>query len=208
LKSASLAISFCIALGLSALWSVPRTLAHPQAPAPSKSLAQRTATNVKIKSFDLTDQNGKPFKFSDIAGKVVVVGFGYTTCPDICPLITGAMRTVQTGLSAAERGTVYFLTMTTDPEIDSPQVLARYAKRYSADLSHWSFLTGDLATLQPVWKNFGVKVDRKARGLIDHTALTALIDGSGTMKFAYHGTAPQPNVILQDLRSLLAKERR
>ncbi len=93
------------------------------------------------------------------------MAFAYTTCPDVCPLITAALRQVQSGLTAEERKKAFLLTITTDPEIDSPKVLAGYAKRYGAELANWSFLTGDQAALQKVWKNFGVGVKRKAPGL-------------------------------------------
>lgn len=176
-------------------------VAHPEHPPQAK--LQRSPTKQVIKNFALTDQRGNPFEFEKLKGKVVVVGFGYTTCPDVCPLITAAMRSVQDGLAPAEKSTVYFLTITTDPEIDSPQVLAAYAKRYAVDLNNWSFLTGKEGELRGVWQSFGVKVQRKARGLVDHTALTVLVDQSGVMKFAYHGTAPEPLSILSDLRSLL-----
>jgi hypothetical protein len=103
----------------------------------------------------------------------VVVAFAYTTCVDVCPLITAALRQVQGKLSVDERKTSYLLTVTTDPDIDSPKVLAGYAKRYGAELDAWSFLTGSETALKSVWKNFGVGVKRKGRGLVDHTPLTA-----------------------------------
>jgi protein SCO1/2 len=117
--------------------------------------------------------------------------------------MTAALRSVQTSLSATEHENVYLLTITTDPEIDSPNVLTAYAKRYHADLSHWAFLTGDPPALAQVWKIFGVRVVRRARGLVDHTPLTAVIDQSGIMRFAYHGAAPDAKIILQDIRSLI-----
>ena len=138
-------------------------------------------------------------------GKVVLVAFVYTTCPDVCPLITASMQSVQRSLNGRERESVRFLSITTDPEIDSPDILKSYAGRYEVDLSNWSFLTGDLKTLQPVWKAFGVKVERKARGLVNHTALTALIDTKGVMRFAYFGASPDPKKVLQDIRALLAR---
>jgi protein SCO1/2 len=158
-----------------------------------------------IRNFSLTDQSGRVFDLKSTGGKIILVDFAYTTCPDVCPLMTAALRTVQTSLNATERKTVYLLTITTDPEIDTPKVLAAYAKRYRADLSHWAFLTGDESSLATVWSNFGVKVSRKARGLVDHTALTAVIDQSKVMRFAYHGAAPDPQIILEDIRSLLAR---
>ena len=163
---------------------------------------QRSEVRIPIGQFTLTDQSGQRFELASIKGKIILVDFAYTTCPDVCPLMTAAMRTVQTNLNATERKTVYLLTVTTDPEIDIPKVLAAYAKRYHADLTNWAFLTGDPSSLAEVWKRFGVKVVRRARGLVDHTPLTAVIDQSGAMRFAYHGAAPDPKIILRDIRSL------
>jgi len=165
--------------------------------------AQRSEVRIPIGQFSLTDQSGRRFELASIKGKIILVDFAYTTCPDVCPLMTAAMRTVQTNLNATEREKVYLLTVTTDPEIDIPKVLAAYAKRYHADLTNWAFLTGDPSSLSEVWKRFGVKVVRRARGLVDHTPLTAVIDQSGAMRFAYHGGAPDPKVILRDIRSLV-----
>jgi protein SCO1/2 len=164
--------------------------------------AQRSEVRIPIGNFSLTDQSGRRFELASIKGKIILVDFAYTTCPDICPLMTAAMRTVQTNLNATELKKVYLLTVTTDPEIDVPKVLAAYANRYHADLTNWAFLTGDPSSLAEVWKRFGVKVVRRARGLVDHTPLTVVIDQSGAMRFAYHGAAPDPKIILRDIRSL------
>ena len=102
-----------------------------------------------------------------------------------------------------ERTEVQLLTITTDPEIDSPKVLRAYAKRYGAEFENWAFLTGDPAVLAQVWKNFGVGVKRRARGLIDHTPLTAIVDQSKAMRFAYIGLSPDQHAVLGDVRSLL-----
>ena len=108
------------------------------------------------------------------------------------------------GFDRIEHSSVYFITVTTDPEVDNPKMLAVYAKRYKMDLSDWAFVTGEEVVLRGIWKNFDVQVVRKARGLVDHTSLTAVIDRTGTMRFAYYGTAPDPKVVIEDVRSLLA----
>ena len=166
---------------------------------------ERRAVQIPIDDFILVDQNSREFKFSQLAGRVVVVAFAYTTCPDVCPLITAALRQVQSGLTAEERKKVFLLTITTDPEIDTPKILAGYAKRYGADFASWSFLTGEPAALQKIWKNFGVGVKRKARGLVDHTALTAVVDRQGKLRVAYVGPAPDAKAVLQDVRSFLVR---
>ena len=166
---------------------------------------ERRAVVIPINNFTLVDQNSREFQFSKLTGRVVVVAFAYTTCPDVCPLITAALGRVQSGLTPDERKRVFLLTITTDPEIDSPKVLAGYGRRYGADSSNWFFLTGNQAALEKVWKNFGVGVKRRARGLVDHTPLTAVVDRQGKMRVAYVGTAPDAKVVLQDIRTLLAQ---
>ena len=165
--------------------------------------AERRQLKVPIQNFFLIDQIGKPFSFQRLRGKLVVLTFVYTTCPDLCPLLTSSLLRVQKGLRANERNSVFLLSITTDPEIDSPEVLKSYAERYGIDFSNWSFLTGEEKELSTVWKAFGVRVQRKARGLVDHVTLTALVDKKGVMRFAYHGTSPDPKVVLRDLRALL-----
>ena len=180
-----------------------QALGHDPLPSPLEKGAPRRQVRIPIQDFSLMDQEGKPFRFQSLKGKVVLVSFIYTTCPDVCPLITTSMRLVQEGLRPSERRPVFFLSITTDPEVDTPEVLRSYAGRYKVDLSNWSFITGDLKPLIPVWKAFGVKVERKARGLINHTSLTGLIDRKGVMRFAYYGSAPDHKKILQDMRGLL-----
>lgn len=178
---------------------------HDTSPSLLSGGAPRRQVHLPVKDFSLTDQAGKPFRFQSLKGKVVLVSFIYTTCPDVCPLITSSMRLVQQGLSPGERESAFFLSITTDPEVDTPEVLRSYAERYKIDFSRWSLVTGDLQSLIPVWKVFGVRVERKARGLIHHTSLTGLIDKKGVMRFAYYGSSPDHKRVLQDMRALLAQ---
>lgn len=173
--------------------------------APSKSGAQRRIASTPINDFHLIDESGAPFAFENLSDRVVVVTFVYTSCPDVCPLITSSLRQVQVGLGAGERQRVHLLTVTTDPEIDQPKVLLAYGKRYGADFTNWSFLTGDSATLKKVWQNFGVGVKRKGRGLVDHTPLMAIVDQKKILRFGYVGPSPDPNAVLNDIRALLAQ---
>ena len=202
------ALRFLLALQLILFTSAAPWLtgSHDQSAAEKAKGAERREVRIPIEDFTLTDQSSRPFKFQSLRGKVAIIAFAYTTCPDVCPLITAAMRQTQEGLSKEERASAYLVTVTTDPEIDTPQVMAAYAKRYGVDLSNWAFLTGDEAALKKVWKNFGVGVQRKARGLIDHTTLTAVIDRTGTMRIAHIGTSPDPKAVLQDVRRLLQRK--
>ncbi len=180
----------------------PRSFA---ANAPLRPGAERRIASTPIADFRLIDEHGAPFAFADLSGRVVVVSFAYTSCPDVCPLLTASLRQVQDALSPEERREVQLLTVTTDPEIDQPKVLLAYGKRYGADFASWSFLTGAPAALQKVWRNFGVGVKRKGRGLVDHTPLTALVDRKKRLRFGYVGPSPARDAVLSDIRALLAE---
>ena len=188
-----------VVLALSIKCLVVQAIAHE---VPQKNV-ERRAVEIPIADFTLVDQNSREFQFSKLTGRVVVVAFAYTTCPDVCPLITAALRQVQSGLTPDEHKKVFLLTITTDPEIDAPKVLASYGKRYGADFANWSFLSGDQAALQIVWKNFGVGVKRKARGLVDHTPLIAVVDRKSKMRVVYVGATPDANMVLDDVRRLV-----
>ena len=114
------------------------------------------------------------------------------------------MGSVQKNLSPKERESVYLLSVTKDPEIDKPEILKTYGERHQVDFTNWSLLTGDIQQLVLIWKAFGIKVLKKARGLVSHTSLTALMDKKGVVRLIYDGTAPDAKVILEDLRTLLA----
>jgi len=165
--------------------------------------AKRSQVSLPIPDFTLQDQSDRPFSFKRLRGKLVIVTFIYATCPYVCPLLTLSLRDVQRELRAAEHASVFLLGISIDPEIDTPQVLKSYGDRYQVDYSNWSFLTGTPRQLAPVWKAFGVRVERRARGLVDHTSLTAIVDKKGVMRVAYHGMSADPKMILRDLRALL-----
>lgn len=164
--------------------------------------AERRELNVLIDDFALTDQNGKRMAFRELRGKPLVINFMYTSCPDVCPLLTASLKILRNHMKPAEATDIRFLSITTDPEVDSPKVLKAYSKRHKADAPNWSWLTGKARELGPVWQGFGVSVKRLARGLIEHTTLTVVADARGYMRYAYFGSAPDPAVLLKDLRAL------
>ncbi len=188
----------CLVLGG---WLVVK--AHHPASGSKAHEAVRRKVNLPIPDFSLTNQRGEPFEFKTLRGKVLLLSFVYTTCPDVCSLVTISMTSVQKGLSEKEQKSVYLLSITTDPEVDKPEVLRSYAERHQVDFTNWSLLTGNAQQLAFVWKAFGIKVLRKARGLVSHTSLTVLMDKEGIVRFTYDGSSPDTKVILKDLRTLL-----
>ena len=193
-------------LGLVALALAVLLAPAAEAPAHESILkvkfAERRELNVVLDNFVLTDQNGERLEFSKLLGKPVVINFMYTSCPDVCPLLTASLKIVREHMNPAEAKAIRFLSITTDPEVDTPKVLKAYSRRHQAEGAHWSWLTGEARELAPVWQAFGVSVRRLARGLIEHTTLTVVADAAGHMRFAYFGSAPNPDVLMKDLRAL------
>jgi protein SCO1/2 len=140
-----------------------------------------------------------------LGGKVVVLDFIYTTCTDVCPLFTANFAQLQRTLKN-ERAGLFLVSITTDPEVDSPKVLKAYAQRYGADFQNWAFLTGSESQLKPVWKAFDVRVIKRGRGLVQHTSLTTVIDRQGIRRFNFFGEKWPLKDLLRDTSALLEEK--
>ena len=165
-----------------------------------------TGLNTKAPDFVLLNQNGNRFDSTTLRGKIVVLNFIFTTCTDVCPLFTANLAQLQRTLKNEHAGNVFLVSITTDPEVDSPKVLKAYAQRYGADFQNWAFLTGSEAQLKQVWKGFGVRVIKKGRGLVQHTSLTTVIDRQGIRRFNYFGEKWQLKELLRDTSALLEEK--
>ena len=94
-----------------------------------------------VPDFALIDQRGRPVRRADLDGKVWIANFIFTNCPDECPLMTSEMAQLQSDL--AHSVDLRFVSISVDPERDTPAVLSQYAERFNADPDRWFFLTGD-----------------------------------------------------------------
>jgi len=156
------------------------------------------------KGFSLTDHNGKPRTLADFKGKVVVVFFGYTHCPDVCPTTLSELAGIKKALgSEAERLQVLFITL--DPERDTPELMAGFVPAFdSSFLGLW----GEQAVIDKVAKDFKVfaqKVPSKdgKSYTIDHTAGSYVFDDQGRIRlFVRHGQGGDG--LQKDLQRLLA----
>jgi len=137
----------------------------------------------KIKSapeFTLTKQDGKRVNLNELRGKVIAITFIFASCADTCPLLTAKMVGIQNKLGSAFGPEVRFLSITVDPEHDTPEILARYAEAYKANSVGWAFLTGTPAEIREVAKRYGIYYKKTRGGDVDHTFLTSLVDQHGT----------------------------
>jgi protein SCO1/2 len=187
--------------------SLPRIIAaHEPSPARTEA-SRRLAVNLKTPHFTLIDQEGKTFISENrLRGKIVAINFIYTTCSDVCPLFTVEFARLQRALKSQPRQNFYLVSITTDPEIDTPKVLKPYAQRFDADLQNWAFLTGNESQMKQVWKAFGVRVIRRGRGLVQHTNLATVIDAQGIRKINFLGPQWQSSDLLKDMRALSQTE--
>ena len=102
--------------------------------------------------FDLLDHFGEPIALSDLAGKVVVLAFLYTSCPDVCPITTESLRRTHQ-LLGSDTGEVEFLAITVDPQRDSVERAYQYSEEKDM-LGRWHFLVGDEERLVPIWQAY------------------------------------------------------
>jgi protein SCO1/2 len=128
-----------------------------------------------LPDFQMVDQRGKPVTKADLAGKVLVVDFIFTTCPTICPRLTERMALV--GKELASEKDVRLVSITVDPENDTPEKLAAYGAKYGANPDQWLFLTGEPEHVRKtVLQGFKMAVRRVSDTSIDHAEKFVLVD--------------------------------
>ncbi len=134
-----------------------------------------------LTDFTLPDDNGDPLSLSDLEGKYTLLFFGYTHCPDYCPLTLAKWVKVKTTLGD-QAANVNFVFISVDGERDTPEVMKRYLSRFD---NSFIGLTGDDATLTQIGPDYGLYYSlNKSEGenySVDHTTVTYLIDPQGKM---------------------------
>lgn len=154
--------------------------------------------------FSLTDGKGGQFDLAQQRGKVVLVFFGFTNCPDVCPTTMADFEQIRQRLGK-DADKVEFVFITVDPDRDTQQVAAQYAARF--DPAFYG-LSGTEQQLDPVWKAYGVyrKLDKKSPTdtsyNVDHSSQVYAIDPSGNLRLTFsYGTSVDD--MLQDVRHLI-----
>jgi protein SCO1/2 len=143
---------------------------------------------------ELPASTGGTFRLSDQAGQIVLIFFGYTSCPDVCPTTLGDLKQVRRQLGdSSDQVQVVFVTV--DPERDTEEKLAAYLSLFEqGDIG----LTGTIEQLEPVWQAYGVyrAIDTtsqtEAGYLVDHSSRVYLVDQQGNLRLTYaFGTPPE-----------------
>ena len=176
---------------------------EPTLPAPFH--AAEAGAKYAQADFHLTDHNGKPRTLADFRGKVVVLFFGYTHCPDVCPTTLVDMSRVMTKLGKdADRVQVLFVTV--DPERDKPELLAQYVPAFNPTFLG---LYGDAQATAQAAKSFDIvyqKQPTESGYNVDHTAGSILVDARGKVRLL-EPYGQRTDWLLDDIRLLLALNR-
>jgi protein SCO1/2 len=155
--------------------------------------------------FSLVDQGGSPVSLAGLRGKAVVLDFIWARCPGPCPVLTGILVDVQKALPPELRSRTQLVSITLDPENDTPEALHAYARKRGLDLSNWSFLSGPPAQVEAVTRGYGVFSARQADGSIDHLVAIFLLDPEGRVAERYIGLDHDPDEIASDVARVLAQ---
>jgi protein SCO1/2 len=177
-------------------------------PAPPRSLIE---PGTVVPDVEFTDQEGRPRRFSDWRGRTVAVTFVYTRCPvpDFCPLMDRHFAAAQKVLAADEAlaARVHLVSVTFDPDHDTPAVLREHAARISADPAIWSYVTGPAAAIDRFAGAFGVTIMRgdKPIGEIVHNLRTAVIAADGRLVRVLNGNEWTPEQLVDAIREADAR---
>lgn len=158
--------------------------------------------------FALQDADGKRVGLSDLRGKVIVLHFIYAGCPDICPLHADKIAEVQAMINQTPmREQVRFVTITTDPKNDTPDVLRAYGSQHGLDSANWVFLTTrqdepEDAT-RKLAEQFGHKFTKTEDGYQVHGIVTHVIDQEGRWRANFHGLKFEPSNLVVFVNALV-----
>ena len=185
-----------------------------EAPLPAGEPVPRLAMiepGTEVPDTTLIDQEGRTKRVSEFRGKTIAVTFVYTRCPlpDFCPRMDRNFKAAQDLLrsDATLASRVHLLSVSFDPDYDTPQIMAAHARRVGADPAVWSYLTGERKSVDLLAGAFGVSIMREDQPMqeIMHNLRTAVIDANGRLVTVLNGRDWTPEDLLSALRAADAK---
>ena len=156
-----------------------------------QQLANRTLSSYgTLPSFELVNQDAQRFGSGQLAGKIWIADFIFTSCPGPCPLISSRMSELQKPL---EKTDIHLVSFTVDPEKDTPEVLGAYAEKLRAQLKRWDFLTGSRTAIYTLARDgfrLPVADGSDETGMPVHSTRIVLVDRRGVIRGYYDALAP------------------
>lgn len=155
--------------------------------------------------FTLTDANGKPFTLSKNDGKITLLFFGYTFCPDVCPTTLAELKLATEKLGKdSENVRVVFVSV--DPGRDTSELVQKYVERFNPAFTG---LSGTEEELTPIWNEYGifreiVKGTAETNYIVNHTARVILVDANGNLRLSFGFQTP-PEDIAHDIEIILGE---
>ena len=168
------------------------------------SAAQVVAQGQPVPDFALTDQVGTQVHLAGLEGKVVLLTFGYSRCPnpDYCFRLSNNLQKVERRFAARAGRDLVLLTIAIDPEHDQGTVLTQYAAAFHADPTVWHFLTGPLPEIKQIAADFGMNFWSR-EGLVTHSLHTVIIDRDGRLAANLEGNQFTPQQLGDLVQSVM-----
>lgn len=163
----------------------------------------------EVPDFKLIDQNGKRFGFHQYRGRIVVLTFIYTRCPlpDYCPLMTDNFVQIEKALKSSPESNagIQLLSVTLDPDYDTPKVLREYAAAHSSGSDRWDYATGTKDEVKQIATYFGMQYWAEGDQIV-HGLRTAIVGADGKLVKLYRGNDWKPNEIVVEVRNVAAAQ--
>lgn len=142
-------------------------------------------TVMEVPKFELTDQSNQKISNKDMLGKVYLVEFFFSKCPTICPIMNTNMRSIEDEINNPNFGIV---SISIDPENDTPQLLKEHATKIGAKSKNWHFLTGDRNYIGKLADEFDIYVGDKddESESLNHSGMIALVDKNGNVRCRFN----------------------
>lgn len=153
---------------------------------------------------ELAQADGNTFRLSDQKGKITLLFFGYTSCPDVCPTTLAELKLVADELGE-QANSVKVVFVTVDPERDTPEKMQQYVDHFN---SNFIGVSGSLAQLEKIWSDYGVyrevipAASSQSGYSVDHTARVMLVDTDGNLRLSYGFQTPIDDLV-HDIKLLI-----
>jgi protein SCO1/2 len=152
-----------------------------------------------LPNVSLIDQHGSAVSLASLKGKPVLIDFIYTSCASTCPMLTAKMAAIAHQLGPALGADVTIVSISLDPEHDTPPALAKYAKSHDAHGPGWIFLTGPPAQIDQVLDAFKLRRTREGDGTITHSISAFLLGPDGHQLRQYNALDVSPDSVVADV---------
>ncbi|MDH3975259.1 MAG: SCO family protein [Deltaproteobacteria bacterium] len=151
-------------------------------------------------TINLTNQDGKIVTNEDLKGKVVLFNFIYTNCKESCPIMTHKFMDIEKEMQSEIKKGLRLISITMDPERDTPEVLKKHAASINANPEYWSFLTGEKSEVDKVLKGFRFFYEKNEDGSFGHTNAIVMLDRKGVWKYNFSVLTVPVDILVERVR--------